>query len=142
MTVKRKRPFEDLFASSNAPLQLKKRAKSSTTTKSNSKDGLRPKKKALTQLHFCIETSILRKCPLCDLSYTKGAPGDEELHRVHCSRVQKGMEWGKEEEKEKTKADVQEIVPVVKLKDGIRGRIISFRADVGGKIGSKVSAED
>lgn len=139
-TIKRKRPFEDAFASSNAP-PLKKRAKSSATVKSKSKGGLKPKQKTLTQLHFCVDTSILRTCPLCDLSYTKGAPDDEELHRAHCSRVQKGMEWGRDEEKEKVKAGVEEVASVVRLKDGKRGRIISFRADVGGKIGSKVSTD-
>ena len=139
--IKQKRPFEDAFASSTAP-PLKKRAKPLTTTKSNSKDELKPKKKTLTQLHFCIETSILRTCPLCDLSYTKGAPGDEKLHRAHCSRIQKGMEWGREEEKEKMKAGVQEVGSLVRLKNGMRGRIIFFQADIGGKIGSKVSAGD
>ena len=79
---------------------------------------------------------------MCDLSYTKGAPGDEKLHRAHCSRIQKGMEWGREEEKEKMKAGVQEVGSLVRLKNGIRGRIIFFQADVGGKIGSKVSAGD
>ena len=48
------------------------------------------------------------------------------------------MEWGKEEEREKGKAGVQEVVAGVRLKDGKRGRIICFRTDVGGKIGSKV----
>jgi N-acetyltransferase len=47
------------------------------------------------------------------------------------------MEWGREEEKEKIKAGVQEVATGVKLKDGRRGRIISFRADISGKIGSK-----
>ncbi|KAF9001889.1 hypothetical protein BDQ17DRAFT_557501 [Cyathus striatus] len=76
-----------------------------------------------TQLHFCIDQTILRSCPSCKLSYTKGAPDDEMLHRVHCARVQKGMEWGREEEKEKEK-----------------GRIICFPADVAGKIGAKISS--
>jgi N-acetyltransferase len=48
------------------------------------------------------------------------------------------MEWGREEEKEKVKAGVIEVQSGVRLKDGSRGRIICFKADVGGKIGSKV----
>lgn len=49
------------------------------------------------------------------------------------------MEWGREEERESTKAGVTEAATGLKLKSGVRGRIISFRADVGGRIGSKVS---
>jgi N-acetyltransferase len=48
------------------------------------------------------------------------------------------MEWGREEEKEKIKAGVIEISNGIKLKDGRKGRIISFNANVGGKIGLKV----
>lgn len=48
------------------------------------------------------------------------------------------MEWGREEEKERGKAGVEEVESGVRLKDGRRGRIICFRADVGGRIGSKV----
>jgi N-acetyltransferase len=97
------------------------------------------KKQNLIQLHFCTDRPILRTCPLCSLSYTKGAPDDEALHATHCARVQKGMEWGREEERECTKAGVTEVATGLKLKSGIRGRIISFRTDVGGRIGSKVS---
>ena len=96
-------------------------------------------KRNLIQLHFCTDRPILRTCPLCSLSYTKGAPDDEALHIAHCARVQKGMEWGREEERESTKAGVTEAATGLKLKSGVRGRIISFRADVGGRIGSKVS---
>ncbi|GAW06306.1 N-acetyltransferase ECO1 [Lentinula edodes] len=50
------------------------------------------------------------------------------------------MEWGKEEERDKAGAgNVKEIVEVVKLKDGKKGRIICVDATVGGKIGSKLS---
>ena len=50
------------------------------------------------------------------------------------------MEWGKEEEREckSGKISVEEIESGIKLKNGRKGRIICFRADVGGKIGSKV----
>ncbi|KAJ7702301.1 hypothetical protein B0H17DRAFT_913019, partial [Mycena rosella] len=99
----------------------------------------KPKAKTFTQLHFCIDQTTLRTCPLCALSYTKGAPDDESLHKAHCARVQKGMEWGREEEKETLKAGVVEVASGVKLKDGRKGRIICFKADAGGKIGSKLS---
>jgi N-acetyltransferase len=48
------------------------------------------------------------------------------------------MEWGREEERETLKYGVVEVHRGVKLKDGRKGRIVSFRADVGGKVGSKV----
>jgi N-acetyltransferase len=48
------------------------------------------------------------------------------------------MEWGREEERESGKKGVVEVVGGVRLKDGRKGRIVCFRADVGGRIGSKV----
>jgi len=48
------------------------------------------------------------------------------------------MEWGKEEERESGKKGVVKVVGGVRLKDGRKGRIVCFRADVGGRIGSKV----
>jgi N-acetyltransferase len=48
------------------------------------------------------------------------------------------MEWGREEEKDKEKAEVNEVAVGVRLKDGKRGRILCVRADATGKIGSKV----
>ena len=94
--------------------------------------------KKLTQLHFSLDTTILRTCSICDLTYTKGAPDDEILHKTHCARVQRGLEWGKEEERESAKAGVEELESDIKLRNGVRGRIICFRADVGGKVGGKV----
>jgi N-acetyltransferase len=102
----------------------------------------KPVQKKLTQLHFIIDSSILVSCPKCGLSYTRGAAGDESLHRSHCARVLRGMEWGREEERERDREGVEfvEIDTAVKLKDGRRGRIICYRADAGGKIGAKVMA--
>ena len=128
--IDRKRALEEhtpLSLTTNLPPA--KRAKTSDKSKTP---------RTLTQLHFCVDQTILRACPLCDLTYTKGAPDDEVLHRAHCARVQKGMEWGRDEEKETSKYGVMEIHRGVKLKDGRKGRIISFCANVGGKIGSKV----
>lgn len=48
------------------------------------------------------------------------------------------MEWGREEERESTKAGVVEVASQVKIVDGRRGRIISCSAECTGKIGSKV----
>lgn len=96
------------------------------------------RQKTLTQLHFALDSSVLRTCSHCGLSYTKGAPDDEALHRTHCSRVQRGMEWGKEEQREALKVSVDEVAASVKLRDGPKGRIICFPATVAGKIGTKV----
>lgn len=98
--------------------------------------------KTLTQLHFVLDQSVMRTCALCGLSYTKAAPEDETLHRAHCARVRKGMEWGREEEREREKAGVVEVEGGAAwntAKGKVRGRIICFRADVGGKIGSKLA---
>jgi len=73
------------------------------------------------------------------MSYTKGAPQDESLHKAHCARVQRGMEWGKEEERESVKAGISEVASGVPLNDGRKGRIVSFRADVSGRMKSKAS---
>lgn len=97
-----------------------------------------PKKQPLIQLHFSIDASVLRKCPICDLSYTKGAQDDEALHKSHCARVQRGLEWTKDEIKESAKHGVVEIESGIRLKDGSIGRILAVNANVPGKIGSKV----
>ncbi|KAK7023968.1 N-acetyltransferase ECO1 [Favolaschia claudopus] len=141
---KRKRPLEERLENILTPAHKqprtflnkftrKPKAKASSTPK------LKPKAKELTQLHFITNKTTLRTCTQCGLSYTKGAPDDEALHKSHCARVQKGMEWGREEEKETVKAGVVEVASGVKLKNGTIGRIICFRADVGGRIGSKLS---
>ncbi|KAF8522136.1 hypothetical protein BU17DRAFT_44796, partial [Hysterangium stoloniferum] len=36
--------------------------------------------------------------------YIKGAVDDETLHKKHCGRIQRGLDWGKEEEKEAQRA--------------------------------------
>lgn len=148
-----KRPFSDLassFTNETSLFQPSKRLKStpkpiiSTTTKKKQKDSSKSRnQKTLTQLHFNIDQTILRTCPLCDLSYIKGAPGDERLHRAHCSRVRQGMEWGRDEERERINlkhgSAVVEVNSNIKLKNGKKaGRIICFPADIGGKIGLKV----
>ncbi|KAF9453262.1 hypothetical protein P691DRAFT_659101 [Macrolepiota fuliginosa MF-IS2] len=139
-TVKQKRPLADSLYD-NVPTPLKRQKLSSSKAKAKAKTTpLKQKQKKLTQLHFAIDQSILRTCPLCDLSYTKGAPEDESLHRAHCARVRRGMEWGREEERESAKVGVIEIASQVKIATGERGRIISCPAECTGKTGSKISA--
>ncbi|KAG6879678.1 hypothetical protein C0992_012976 [Termitomyces sp. T32_za158] len=138
-SLKRKRPLQEQSNVSVKPVQPAfKKHKTSSKRWNSAKDSA--KQKTLTQLHFCIDQTILRACTRCGLSYTKGAPDDESLHRTHCSRIEKGMEWGREEEKESVKSGVVQYAGCVQLKDGRRGRIIYFRADVGGKIGQKLTS--
>ena len=139
----RKRPLTERLSFHNTPQSLKP-IPSSSSLVSKSKAKRNPKGKEdrpprnLTQLHFALDSSILRTCPLCDLTYTKGAPEDETLHNSHCARVQKGMQWRRDEERAAADAHICEIATGVKLKGGKSGRIISVNADVGGKIGTKV----
>jgi N-acetyltransferase len=131
--TKRKRVVED--TENEPPTKRQMTAKMLPSRKSE-----KPKQRVLRQLHFSLETSVLRTCSTCGLSYTRGAPDDESLHRAHCSRVQRGMEWGREEEREAEKAGVEEVQSGVKLKDGKKGRVICFKTNISGRIGSKVSS--
>lgn len=131
-----KRPLAE--PSSLANTRPLKRSRTSNSDLSKVKAKTKKPQAKLTQLHFAIDSSVLKTCAKCNLTYTKGAPEDESLHRAHCARVQRGAEWGREEQREATKAAVLEIETDVKLKDGRRGRIIAVRADSTGKIGSKV----
>ena len=124
--TKRKRPLAELLHPNVETPPKKQRTKP------------RPKKTNLTQLHFITESSILRTCPSCDLTYTRGAPDDEALHKAHCARVQRGFEWGKEDERDRAKANVFEVQNNVRLKTGESGRIVSLNVCCGGKLGQKV----
>ncbi|KAH9901619.1 hypothetical protein C8Q73DRAFT_753054 [Cubamyces lactineus] len=138
-SLKRKRPFTDRPPEANTPTKKPRRTLISGKAKAGATDKAKSKQPKLTQLHFSLDTPILRTCPLCDLSYTRGAPDDEALHKAHCARVQRGLEWGREEEREATRAGVEELESNIKLSNGSRGRIICFRPDVGGKIGAKLA---
>lgn len=126
------------------PSSSSAKGKSKTTPKSQPKNGAvkAAPQKALIQLHFNIDQSTLRTCSLCNLSYTRGAPDDESLHRAHCARVRQGMEWGRDEEKDKTRGSESSVVEVasdIKLKGTKKaGRVICFPANIGGKPGAKV----
>jgi N-acetyltransferase len=132
----RKRSFEHSFSLSNKAPSTKRLKVSSVKPENKSKQ--ERKQKNLTQLHLCFNQTIIKTCALCGLSYTKGVEEDEVLHKKHCLRMQKGTEWGKEEEKEGMKVGVQEIASGLKLKGGKKGRIICVNANVKGKVGSKV----
>jgi len=99
----------------------------------------------LTQLHFISSKPTLVTCKLCDLSYTRGAPEDEELHRTHCSRVVRGMEWSREERTlEKPLgsgvSDVELVEEHCVLPNGTVGRIVRIQCDIAkGKLGQKVT---
>ena len=134
----RKRPFADRPTEQNTPLKKPRRNLKSDFKLSKASNKSKGKQPKLTQLHFSLDTPTLRTCPLCDLSYTRGAPDDESLHKAHCTRVQRGLEWGKEETREEAKGGVEELHSNIKLRNGLRGRIICFRPEVGGKIGAKV----
>jgi N-acetyltransferase len=138
-------PCDNDYKQQKTPLtstNTKKRSNGDDRTTARVNIGAKKKSTpSLTQLHFSLDTSstILRTCAKCALTYTKGAPADESLHRAHCARVRRGAEWGREEERDAQKAGVVQIASAVKLKDGRKGRIVAVRADVGGKVGSKAS---
>lgn len=135
---KRKRPFADRPTEQNTPSKKSRRALKSDSKAYKASTKSKGKQPKLTQLHFSLDTPTLRTCSLCDLSYTRGAPDDESLHKAHCARVQRGLEWGKEETREEANGGVEELHSNIKLRNGLRGRIICFRPEVGGKIGAKV----
>ncbi|KZV64924.1 hypothetical protein PENSPDRAFT_638965 [Peniophora sp. CONT] len=136
-----KRPLAEPSSLANTrPLKRSRTSTSDVLKPTPKKSGKNKKPQTkLTQLHFAIDSSILKTCAKCNLTYTKGAPEDESLHRAHCARVQRGAEWGREEQREAAKAGVLEIETDVKLKDGRKGRIIAVRAESSGKIGSKIA---
>ena len=132
--LKRKLPIVELSQNIDNP---KRRRAFKKTGKAEEEK----KKQTLTQLHFTIDRSILRTCAICNLSYTHGAPADESLHKSHCSRFQKGIEWGKEDEKKRDKRGMDEVVcdSNIKLKSGETGRIIFVKPTIGGRLGHKVT---
>ncbi|KAB5595749.1 hypothetical protein CTheo_762 [Ceratobasidium theobromae] len=99
----------------------------------------------LAQLHFLSSKPSLVTCKLCDLSYTRGAPEDEELHRAHCLRIIRGMEWSKEERAMEKPlgsgtSDVEVVEERCVLPNGTVGRIVRIRCDVvKGKLAQKVT---
>ncbi|CAE6479807.1 unnamed protein product [Rhizoctonia solani] len=119
--------------------------KSSSSKQTSRNDNGNASAPTLTQLHFLPSKSILVTCKSCDLSYTRGAKEDEELHRAHCLRVARGMEWSREERSlEKPRGTEMSDVELVEerciLPNGVVGRILRIRCDVTkGKLGQKVT---
>ncbi|KAG8746539.1 hypothetical protein FRC10_004673 [Ceratobasidium sp. 414] len=147
----RKRPpgadLRSFFETERSTKKLKSSSSSrrgSAATTSNSESFAAPAP-ALTQLHFITSKPIMVTCKLCDLSYTRGAPEDEELHRAHCLRVIRGMEWSREERALERPiglgaAEVELVEERCLLSDGAVGRIVRIRCDVvKGKLGQKVN---
>lgn len=147
---KRKRPLLDSSVLNAPPpkkinaLELLKSVSlthnKSLKTKSNPSKKITKHTKPTTQLHFVVNKT-LQTCSRCSFSYIKGAVEDETLHRKHCLRVTRGLEWGKEEEREAEKAGVRVIEGLLKFKDvdgDVFARVISVPASTNGKIGAKV----
>jgi hypothetical protein len=139
-----KRALADLDSSINSPSK-RRRAFTLTSKTSHNKTSLskavaKPpqKQSTLVQLHLLPDKPTLRECKLCGLSYTHAAAEDERVHRAHCLRVRKGMEWGREEERALGLDELEEVAKGVRLKHGKSGRIVCFRADLEGKMGRKV----
>lgn len=91
---------------------------------------------------FTVDTAsalqpALRSCDLCGPPCERGTLGGESLHRTHRARVTKGMEWIRERAKESGGAGGSIVQDDVNLKGGENGRIVSFRADVSGKVACK-----
>ncbi|KAG8985148.1 hypothetical protein FRB90_004908 [Tulasnella sp. 427] len=120
--------------STSLVLSSGKLKKENTPTTSAKSAAAKPKGKSLTQLHLSFGSSI-HTCKSCGLSFTRGSPDDDVLHKAHCIRVQRGMEWSKEDKN----ASVQIVESAVKLKDGSKGRIICFKADAKGKLRAKMT---
>ncbi|EJD53289.1 hypothetical protein AURDEDRAFT_81654 [Auricularia subglabra TFB-10046 SS5] len=97
-------------------------------------------KPALTQMHLAFNNNPVKPCKTCGLTYTRGASEDEALHKTHCARVQRGLDWGRDEEKDVVRAGVQSIDAAAVLRSGLDGRIVACKADIaGGKVGAKVN---
>ncbi len=149
-TTKRKRDasqFTALFSKTNTlapPPEKKLKTQSNFSSMRTEFGGNNSATKKTTtklkQLHLTLAPTAIRHCDSCGLSYTRGSQDDEKLHRKYCLRILKGFEWGREEVRAEGK-EVQVIEKDVLLKKGKeRGRIVSFRADVVGKLGSKVES--
>ena len=128
LSTKRKRPLLDLQPNVVPLAKKQQRLK------------LLPKKEPLVQLHFITDSPIVRTCALCDLTYTRGAPDDEALHKAHCARVQRGFEWRKEDEGVKAKGGATEVQADVRLKSGETGRILCLSLSGTGKLRQKASS--
>ena len=148
-TAKYHRPTPELSVPGSDPSQNPSKRKRSLfeplstniarpSKRAATKNNVSSSKKGLTQLQFSLDTSLLRTCKICGLTYTKAAIDDEVLHKAHCNRVQKGLDWGKEEERDSVKMGVVEIEDDPRAVCKEKGRIISVPTSAGGKIGQKV----
>jgi N-acetyltransferase len=124
--LKRRKTFKSVFESTKKPLKADKKAEAGAV-------------KPLRQLTLALSSRpSMISCNLCALSYTRGAPEDEALHKSHCARVLRGSEWSREDEREAGRSDACSVVSMCELSSGQSGRIISIRANAGGRLGTKV----
>jgi N-acetyltransferase len=81
----------------------------------------------------------VRKCKKCELSYTIGAPDDEQLHKTYCASVSRGLDWTREEERDGAKANMRSIKKFISVKGHQQlGRIVAVDCAAKGKVGVKV----
>ncbi|KAF8312733.1 uncharacterized protein EI90DRAFT_3282897 [Cantharellus anzutake] len=137
---KRKRDASQTNAITQPPAKKPKTQTNPSSTRYNPNSNVATKKiPKLKQLHLTLAQTSVRQCNSCGLSYTHGAPEDEDLHRKYCVRVSKGSEWGREESRAEGK-EAEVIEKDIPLKNNkMRGRVVAFRADASGKLGSKLS---
>ncbi|CAE6536244.1 unnamed protein product [Rhizoctonia solani] len=134
------------FFGTSQPLKKPKLAGNTRKATSKNQSGLEHTAgtPALAQLHFLSKTTLVT-CKSCDLSYTRGAAEDESLHRAHCRRIVRGLEWTREERTlEKPigsgTSDVEIVEERCLLSNGDVGRIVRIRCDATkGKLGQKVT---
>jgi N-acetyltransferase len=124
--LKKRKTFKSALESTKKPLKMDKKAEAGAL-------------KPLRQLTLALSSRpSMISCNLCALSYMRGAPEDEALHKSHCARVLRGSEWSREDEREAARSDTCSVVSTCELASGQFGRIISVRANVGGRLGAKV----
>ncbi|EJU00240.1 hypothetical protein DACRYDRAFT_68483, partial [Dacryopinax primogenitus] len=91
-------------------------------------------------MHLALSSRpIVRTCQVCNLSYTIGAPEDEDLHKRHHARVVAGIEWSRGEEVSKGVEVIEEGVMVGKGKTKTKGRVLAFEGSCSGKVKSKLN---
>jgi len=146
MALKRRREdAENEPVPDNAPRVLKKRKTFKEAFQSTRKlppAGVRVQAetgKPMRQLTLALSSKpSMVSCNICALSYMRGAAEDEALHKSHCTRVLRGSAWSRDDEHDAVRSDAYSVVSRCGLSSGQHGRIISIRANVGGRLGAKV----
>ena len=107
------------------------------------KDVRKPVK--LEQMHLALSTAYISvTCKKCEMSYTRGAVEDEELHKSFCKRSAEGIEWPflnhptRRTVKTATFEVMQEGIQIGKGKGALIGSIWMMDGSVGGPLARKV----